>query len=71
MFVHLDAQAGSRRTNNVRFDEPSTTVFVEEVRERCNANTDSEARKEVCVTWIEEVDDVEHEKLEEQRNRDR
>ena len=34
---------------------------VEEIRERCKTNTDKEARKEICVTRIEDVDDVEHE----------
>ena len=34
---------------------------VGEIRERCKTNTDKEARKEVCVTRIEDVDDVEHE----------
>ena len=46
--VQLDAQAGSNTTINVRLDEPNT---------KCGG-----ARKEVCVTRIKEVDDVEHKK---------
>ena len=42
---------------------------VEEIRERCETNTDNKARKEVCVTRIEELDDAEHEKSEEQMNK--
>ena len=40
---------------------------MDEICERCKTKTENEARKEVCVTMIEEVDDVEHEKSEEQR----
>ena len=43
---------------------------VEEIRERCKTTTENEARKEVCVPRIEEVDDVEHEKSEEQRKQE-
>ena len=32
---------------------------VEEIRQRCEAKTDNEARKKVCVMRIDEVDDVE------------
>ena len=58
----------------MRFDEPNTNdmtpVFqtgsvnqnVEEIRDRCEPK---KTRKEVCVTRVEEVDDVEHEKSEE------
>ena len=34
---------------------------VEEIRQRCKTKTGNEARKEVCVTRIDEVDDVEEE----------
>ena len=43
---------------------------MEEIRECCKTKTENEARKEVCVTKIEEVGDVEHEKPEEQRKRE-
>ena len=43
---------------------------VEEICERLKTRTENEARKEVCETRIEVVDDVEHEKSEEQRNQD-
>ena len=43
---------------------------MEEIRECCKTKTENEARKEVCVTKIEEMGDVEHEKPEEQRKRE-
>ena len=67
---------------NVRIDEPnmnemtpvlqaaSVNQNVEEIRERCEIKTDNEARKDMCVTRIEEVDDVVREEAEEQRMQD-
>ena len=36
---------------------------VEEIRQQCKTKTSNEARREVCVTRIDEVDDVEEEEL--------
>ena len=38
--------------------------------ERCKTKTKNEARKGVCITRIEEVDDVEHEKTNERRKQE-
>ena len=38
------------------------------MRERCEIKTEIDARKEACVTRIEEVDDVAREEPEEQGN---
>ena len=67
------------RERRARFDEPNTNEMnasfqaasvnqnVAEIQERCETKTrQDEARREACVTRIEEVDDVEHEKSEEQ-----
>ena len=76
LVVQLDAQAVSRTTNkrevrraehereNVGFQAASVNQSVEEMRERCNTKTENTARTEACVTRIEEVGDVEHEKPE-------
>ena len=40
------------------------------IRERCETETENEARKEVCATKIDEMDDVEHEKFEAWRKHD-
>ena len=70
------------RRTCVRFHEPCTNEItpvlqaasvnqnVEEIRERCETKTDNEARKDMCVTRIEEVDDVVREEAEEQRMQD-
>ena len=44
--------------------------IVEEIVERCKTKTDNAARKDVCVTKIEEVDDVEHERSVKQRKQE-
>ena len=44
---------------------------MEELHERCETKTDNEARNEVCVTMSEKVDDVQHEKLEEERKQEK
>ena len=48
----------------------SVNQKVAEMRERCETNTENEARMEVCVTRVEEVDDVSLEKTEEQRKQE-
>ena len=43
---------------------------VEEIRERGETEAEHEARKEVRVTRIREVDDVQHEQSKEQRKQE-
>ena len=75
--VQLDAQGGSRTTKNVRFDEPNTNEMTPVFRRPAwtrmwkkfvsavgPEQTGKQKKKEVFVTRIEEVDDVENEKAE-------
>ena len=79
--VQLDAQARSRKTKIARFDESNTNEgwFAggqhepecgRNSRQRCKTKTENEAMKGVCVTRIQEVDGVEHERSEEQRKQE-
>ena len=43
---------------------------AEELGERCWTKPENKARKEGCLTRIEEVDDVQHEESEEQRKQE-
>ena len=72
--------SGFENDEKARLDDPNTNDAgsraasvnqnVEEIRERCWTKTNKEASKEVSVTRIQEVDDVEHEKSEERRKQD-
>ena len=72
--MQLDARAGTRSTKTVRFDEPNKQSFLlipiaEEMRERCETNTETKARKDAGGTRVEGFDDVvreEHRKQDEE-----
>ena len=55
--VRLDEPQTNERT--LVFQAASVNQQVEDIREHLKTKTENEARKEVCVTRIEEVDDVE------------
>ena len=62
-----EVRRAENERENASFQAVSVKQNVEEIRENCKTKTENEARKEECATRIEEVDDVAHEKSEEQR----